>query len=147
MDYYFILNNIFKLETLSSIFSDMVEAGEKFIIYFPGGPEEIIDDPRERGKEEFLALEGIEVGASEYLPGGTKLVGDMNTKSKNLFYHYFSLAKLKGFEQGLNHFNFYRRGKMIFEIQNFRIGYILRSFYDGKEREQLQLDLYEPFVL
>lgn len=147
MDYYYIMNNVFKLENLSTIFSDMVEKGDHYVLHFPGGDKSEVEDPRKRGLESFQELDGVQVLTSPYFKDGVAIEGAIDIKSKNLFYKYFSLAKGANHKDGLNHFSLYRDEKLIFEIQNFKVGYILCSFYDEEERAALGLNEYEPFVL
>ncbi|MDO5713076.1 MAG: hypothetical protein Q4Q07_01470 [Tissierellia bacterium] len=147
MNNYYIFNNIFKVEYISTIFSDIIEKGKKFIVHFPGTEEIDSENPQERGKEEFLNLENVQIGSSEYMKEGIKIVGDLNLKSKNLFYQYFSKASINGRKEGLYHFSIHNEENMIFEIQNFCIGYILCNFYNESEQEDLGLHQYEKFIL
>ena len=147
MNYYYIFNNLFKVDYISTIFSDVIEKVKKFVIHFPGTEEVDQTNPKERGKDEFLQLEHIQVAQSEYLKEGIKIIGDLNLKSKNLLYHYFSKASINGKQEGLYHFAIYTDEDKIFEIQNFCIGYILCSFYLEEEQEELGLHQYEKFVL
>lgn len=148
VDYYYVLNNVFKLEYLQIIFSDMLEKSDRFSIHFPGDQIEFnSEDERERGKEEFVSLEGTEIKKSPFFKNGIVVSGETNIDSKKLFYFYYSKAHLEGANKGLYQFELYSEGKKVFEIQNFKIGYILCSFYESDEREKLGLSLYEPFIL
>lgn len=145
MNYYYIINNVFNFTGISTIYSDVLEQSDTFRIHFFDNSKD--GKSRGVGKEEYLNLKNTEISKSEYGLNGIVIKGDLGTNEKNLFYSYFSKAYNGDIDNSLYQFEFYRDGLKVFEIQNYKMAYILKDFYSKEEREELGLTFVEAFIL
>lgn len=145
MNYYYVINNIFNFTGVSTIFSDVIEQSDLFRIHFFDNKKDEMS--KTAGKEEFLNLKDIDISKSEFGLNGIAIKGKLDTTSKNLFYSYFNKAYNGDVQNSLCQFEIYKDNLKVFEIQNFKIGYLLKDFYDKEEREELGLAFVEAFIL